>query len=53
MISMDLGSRLELNEDGVVFGICPQQNVRLQHSAARALLTRTGILGEPHCRRTY
>ena len=27
MTSMDPGSRLELNEDGVVFGICPQQNV--------------------------
>ena len=27
MVSMDAGSRLELNEDGVVFGICPQQNV--------------------------
>lgn len=27
MISMDRGSKLELNEAGVVFGICPQQNV--------------------------
>jgi ATP-binding cassette subfamily A (ABC1) protein 3 len=27
MTSMDPGSCLELNEDGVVFGICPQQNV--------------------------
>lgn len=27
MISMDSGSKLELNEAGVVFGICPQQNV--------------------------
>jgi ABC-type multidrug transport system fused ATPase/permease subunit len=30
MISMDSGSKLELNEAGVVFGICPQQNVSLQ-----------------------
>lgn len=29
MIQMDAGSRLELNEDGVVFGICPQNNVSL------------------------
>jgi ATP-binding cassette subfamily A (ABC1) protein 3 len=28
MISMDPGSKLELNEAGVVFGICPQSNVR-------------------------
>ncbi|KAE8454159.1 hypothetical protein EG329_005084 [Mollisiaceae sp. DMI_Dod_QoI] len=27
MTSMDSGSRLELNEAGLVFGICPQQNV--------------------------
>ncbi|KUJ19510.1 P-loop containing nucleoside triphosphate hydrolase protein [Mollisia scopiformis] len=27
MINMDSGSRLELNEAGLVFGICPQQNV--------------------------
>lgn len=27
MISMDRGSKLEINEAGVVFGICPQQNV--------------------------
>jgi ABC-type glutathione transport system ATPase component len=27
MISMDPGSKLELNEAGVVFGICPQSNV--------------------------
>jgi len=27
MITMDPGSRLELNEGGLVFGICPQQNV--------------------------
>jgi ATP-binding cassette subfamily A (ABC1) protein 3 len=27
MISMDKGSKLEINEAGVVFGICPQQNV--------------------------
>jgi len=26
--SMDKGSRLEINEAGVVFGICPQHNVR-------------------------
>jgi ATP-binding cassette subfamily A (ABC1) protein 3 len=29
IISMDPGSRLELNEAGVVFGICPQSNVSL------------------------
>ena len=28
MISMDSGSRLELNEAGEIFGICPQHNVR-------------------------
>jgi ATP-binding cassette subfamily A (ABC1) protein 3 len=28
MTSMDPGSSLELNEDGVVFGVCPQSNVR-------------------------
>jgi len=27
MIPMDAGSRLEINEAGTVFGICPQQNV--------------------------
>jgi ABC-type glutathione transport system ATPase component len=27
MHTMDLGSRLEINEAGIVFGICPQQNV--------------------------
>ena len=27
MTTMDIGSRLELNEAGLVFGICPQQNV--------------------------
>ncbi|KAH8672020.1 hypothetical protein BGZ60DRAFT_449736 [Tricladium varicosporioides] len=27
MTSMDAGSRLELNEGGLVFGICPQSNV--------------------------
>ncbi|KAL5322650.1 hypothetical protein ACEPPN_010624 [Leptodophora sp. 'Broadleaf-Isolate-01'] len=27
MTSMDAGSRLELNESGLVFGICPQSNV--------------------------
>ena len=27
MTSMDVGSRLELNESGLVFGICPQSNV--------------------------
>jgi ATP-binding cassette subfamily A (ABC1) protein 3 len=27
MTGMDSGSRLELNEEGVVFGICPQSNV--------------------------
>lgn len=27
MISMDTGSRLELNETGEIFGICPQHNV--------------------------
>jgi ATP-binding cassette subfamily A (ABC1) protein 3 len=29
MTSMDTGSRLELNEAGLVFGICPQSNVCL------------------------
>ena len=29
MIAMDNGSRLEINEAGTVFGICPQHNVRL------------------------
>lgn len=28
MITMDPGSRLQINEAGTVFGICPQQNVR-------------------------
>ncbi|PVH82385.1 hypothetical protein DL98DRAFT_619648, partial [Cadophora sp. DSE1049] len=27
MTSMDVGSRLELNQSGLVFGICPQSNV--------------------------
>lgn len=27
MASMDSGSRLELSEDAVIFGVCPQQNV--------------------------
>lgn len=30
MSVMDPGSRLEINEAGTVFGICPQQNVRLK-----------------------
>lgn len=27
MTAMDKGSQLELNEAGLVFGICPQNNV--------------------------
>ena len=30
MVSMDAGSQLELNEAGLVFGICPQANVLWQ-----------------------
>lgn len=36
MVSMDSGSRLELNEDAVVFGVCPQQNVSLYIPAMAA-----------------
>ena len=31
MTSMDAGSRLELNEAGEIFGICPQHNVGHHH----------------------
>lgn len=33
MTAMDAGSRLEINEAGTVFGICPQHNVRLNSMA--------------------
>jgi hypothetical protein len=36
MTSMDAGSRLELNEAGLVFGICPQSNVRLPSTTPRS-----------------
>ncbi len=50
MTSMDAGSRLELNEAGLVFGICPQSNVRIITMILFHLLMRAGILGYPHCR---
>jgi ATP-binding cassette subfamily A (ABC1) protein 3 len=37
MISMDHGSRLELNEAGEIFGICPQHNVRHQRPLFRRI----------------
>jgi hypothetical protein len=39
MISMDNGSRLELNESGEIFGICPQHNVGCHPSCITILLT--------------
>lgn len=53
MTTMDSGSQLELNEAGLVFGICPQSNVSVLVSRMRHLLINSGILGRTYCPRAY
>jgi ATP-binding cassette, subfamily A (ABC1), member 3 len=45
MTAMDSGSRLEINEAGTVFGICPQHNVR-QKSVTMFLANRRRSFGQ-------
>jgi ATPase subunit of ABC transporter with duplicated ATPase domains len=51
MTAMDSRSRLEINEAGTVFGICPQQNVSPTKHFEQYWLTRKGILGDSHSSR--
>ena len=48
MTAMDKGSQLELNEDGVIFGICPQHNVSEKAKLLKRMLNVPGILGQSY-----
>lgn len=53
MTAMDKGSQLELNEAGLVFGICPQNNVSDYLLFVDSVLIVLGILGEFDSPRTH
>jgi ATP-binding cassette subfamily A (ABC1) protein 3 len=53
MTSMDSGSRLELNEAGLVFGICPQHNVSDLNIFCDISLIYLGILAKSYCSTAY